>query len=228
MGLSLSRISSRSVCLSVLALAICVPLLSQSRDEIIDNAKVRVLSTTVQPGETTAVDRPELNRVVVWLQQGSGNSISADGHESKMYWNKNEAEWEPAGTAHRVKLDGKVPVSAIIVELNAKGRGRDAAKSPQNPWLVDPKHYRMDFENDDVRVTRVNIGPKESTPLHEHSLNRVVIYLSPMDFQIDPECKPSEHSVQKAGAIVWGNPVRHTEHNLSDKPFDAVVIEPKY
>lgn len=228
MGLSLSRTSSRSVCLSVLALAISVPLFSQNRDEIIDNAKVRVLRITFRPGETTALDHPELNRVVVWLQQGSGKCISADGHESEMSWKKNEAKWELAGTSHSMKLDGDAPVSAIIVELKAKGRGQNAATSPQNPWLVDPKHYRMDFENDGVRVTRVNIGPKESTPLHEHSLNRVVIYLSPMNFQIDPEGKPSEHSVQKAGAIVWGNPVRHTELNLSDKPFEAVVIEPKY
>jgi len=228
MGLSLSRISSRSVCLSVLALAISVLSFSQNQKPIIDNAKVRVLRITIKPGETTTIDHPELNRVVVWLQQGSGKSISANGLESTISWKKNEARWEPAGSSHSMKSEGNATVSAIVVELKAKGRGQNTTTSPQNPWLVDPKHYRLDFENNDVRVTRVKIDPKDSTPLHEHSLNRVVIYLSPMDFQIGPEGKPSQHSVQKAGAIVWGDPVRHTEHNLSDKPFEAVVIEPKY
>lgn len=225
---SLSRPLSSSVGFSVLALAISFPLFSQNRDQIVDNEKVRVLSITAKHGETIAVDHPELNRVVIWLEQENGKSMSANGHESNLSWKKKEARWVPAGTSNPMKLEGDAPVSVIIVELKAKGHGQNAAKSPQNPWLVDPKHYRLDFENNDVRVTRVNIGPKESTPLHEHSLNRVVIYLSPMDFQIDPEGKPSEHSIQKAGAIVWGNPVRHTEHNLSDKPFEAVVIEPKY
>ena len=74
----------------------------------------------------------------------------------------------------------------------------------------------------------MKIGPKESTPLHEHSLDRVVVYLTGLNFQIDPEGKPPVHSVQEPGAVVWGGPARHTEHNLSDKGFEAVVIEPKY
>lgn len=218
----------RSVCLVVLTLAIGAPvLLSESQEQIIDNAKVRVLRVTIKPGETTEIDHPELNRVVVWLQQGSGNVISAGKQGKKISWKQNEAGWVPASSSQPMKLDTKDPVTEIVIELKDKGDGH-AATSPQNPWLVDRRHYKIDFENNDVRVSRVKIGPKESTALHEHSLNRIVVYLSAMDFQIDPEGKPSQHSVQKAGAIVWGDPARHTEHNLSDKPFEAVVIEPKF
>jgi len=65
-------------------------------------------------------------------------------------------------------------------------------------------------------------------PLHEHSLDRVVVYLTALDFQIDPEGKQPEHSVLPAGSLAWGVPARHTEHNLSDQTFEAIVIEPKY
>ena len=215
MALSLPRISSGAACLGVLALAISAPLFSQNADTIVDNAKVRVLRETVNAGETVATDHHELDRLIVFLQQGSESALSFVG-----------MTLESAGSSDWAKL--YAPRTAIVIELKRKGNAPYAVTSPQNPWLVDPKHYGLYFENNDVRVTRVNIGPKESTPLHEHSLNRVVIYLTPMDFQIDPEGKPSEHSVQKAGAIVWGNPVRHTEHNLGDQPFEAVVIEPKY
>ena len=36
----------------------------------------------------------------------------------------------------------------------------------------------MVFENDQVRVLHVKIGPGQSTPVHEHTLNRVVTYFS--------------------------------------------------
>ena len=222
------RASFRSICLVVLTSVIGAPvLLSESQEQIIDNAKVRVLRVTIKPGETTEIDHPELNRVIVWMQQGSGNVISSSRQGKKISWKQNEAQWEAAGSSQPMKLETNVPATEIVIELKGKGDGH-AASSPQNPWLVDPRHYKIDFENNDVRVSRARIGPKESTALHEHSLNRIVIYLTPMDFQIDPEGKPSQHSVQKAGAIVWGDPARHTEHNLSDKPFEAVVIEPKY
>ena len=220
------RALCRAVCLGLVAFVIGAPLLfSRTQELIIDNAKVRVLRVTVQPGKTTEIDHPELEssrRVAP-----AGKRKDAD-HDQNISWKQNEARWEPAGSSHSMKLQGNASVDAIVIELKSKGDAQKAAKSPQNPWLVDPKHYKIEFENDDVRVTRVKIGPKESTPLHEHSLNRIVIYLTPMDSQIDPEGKPSEHSAQKAGAVVWGAPARHAEHNLGDKAFEAVVIEPKF
>jgi len=209
-------------------MAFSVPLFAATREVIVDNPKVRVIHVLVAPGETAKLDTQKLNRVIVWLKGGSAETILPGGKSENISWKQNDDKWEPAGSSHPIRLKGSDPLTAIVVELKSKGDAQRAPASPQNPWIVDPKHYKIEFENHDVRVTRVKIGPNESTPLHEHSLDRVVVYLTPLYFQIDPEGKPSEHSVQKAGAVVWGGPARHTEHNLSDKEFEAVVIEPKY
>jgi quercetin dioxygenase-like cupin family protein len=228
MRYSLTRALGRCVFFCAVALVSSIPLFSETREVLMDNAKVRVLRVTVHPGEATEIDNPKLDRVVVWLQEGRGHTLSPAGKAESISWKQNEAKWEPADSARSMRLNAKDSVAAIVVELKGKGDAQKAPASPQNPWIVDPKHYKIEFENRNVRVSRVKIGPKESTPLHEHSLNRVVVYLTPLDFQIDPEGKPSEHSVQKAGAVAWGTPVRHTEHNLSDEEFEGVVIEPKY
>jgi hypothetical protein len=219
---------SRFLCPYALSIVFSVPLLAATREVIVDNPKVRVVHVLIAPGETTEIDNQKLDRVVVWLQKGSAETILLGGKSVNNTWKQNEAKWEPTGSSHSMRLQGKDPVGAIVVELKGKGNAQKALTSPQNPWIVDPKHYRVEFDNRDVRVTRVKIGPKESTPLHEHSLDRVVVYLTPLDFQIDPEGKSPEHSTQKAGAVAWGVPARHTEHNLSDKGFEAVVVEPKY
>jgi len=33
---------------------------------------------------------------------------------------------------------------------------------------VDPKHYKVDFENDRVRVLRISYGPREKSVMHSH------------------------------------------------------------
>ncbi len=228
MGISGSHLSRKAIWSCAVFLVGSLPLFAASREVIIDNSKVRVLRVELKPGEKGKIDNETLDRVVVWLQEGSADRLLPGGKSASISWKQNEAQWETANSSHPMQLKGSVPVAALVVELKGKGGAQRAAASPQNPWIVDPKHYKIEFENRDVRVTRVKIGPKQSTPLHEHSLDRVVIYLTPLNFQIDPEGKPSEHSVQKAGAVVWGGPARHTEHNLSDKGFEAVVVEPKY
>jgi quercetin dioxygenase-like cupin family protein len=219
---------SSLLCACAVSIVFSVPLFAATREVIVDNPKVRVIHVQIAPGETAELDTQKMNRVIVWLQGGSAETILPGGKSETISWKQNEAQWEPAASLHQLRLKGNNPVAAIVVELKSKGDPRKAATSPQNPWIVDPKHYKVEFENGVVRVTRVTIGPKESTPLHEHSLDRVVVYLTALDFQIDPEGKRPEHSVLPADSVAWGLPVRHTEHNLSAQTFKAIVVEPKY
>ena len=45
-------------------------------------------------------------------------------------------------------------------------RGQDAVK-------VDPKHYKLVFENDQVRVVRAHLGPHEKTAMHDRQASVV-------------------------------------------------------
>ena len=82
MGLSLTQLLRGSICWCAAVFVISVPLLSQTREVIIDNAKVRVLREVVGSGETTEYDNPRLDRVAVWLQEGSGGNSFA-GRQSR-------------------------------------------------------------------------------------------------------------------------------------------------
>jgi hypothetical protein len=42
---------------------------------------------------------------------------------------------------------------------------------------VDPKRYKVEMENDQVRVLRAKCGPREKGVLREHGLNRVIVFL---------------------------------------------------
>ncbi|MFQ5845458.1 MAG: hypothetical protein ACE5JG_10785, partial [Planctomycetota bacterium] len=47
----------------------------------------------------------------------------------------------------------------------------------QDPVTVDPKHYKLEFENDQVRVLRISYGPHEKSVMHEH-LPGVEVFLT--------------------------------------------------
>ena len=47
----------------------------------------------------------------------------------------------------------------------------------QDPTVVDAKHYKVMFENDQVRILKITYGPKEKSVMHEHP-NAVAVFLT--------------------------------------------------
>src|SRR5262249_47503912 len=93
------------------------------------------------------------------------------------------------------------------------------------PLKVDPADYKLEFENPQVRVTRVKIGAHKKVPEHEHVLNRVVVYLTDQNGSMTTPDGKTDTAQHHAGEVSWGGPVKHREENLMDNPFEAVVVE---
>ena len=101
-----------------------------------------------------------------------------------------------------------------------------AAASSPDPVKVDPKHYKIVFENSQVRVLHIHYGPHETSVMHWHP-DEVVTYLSDghVKFQL-PNGKTID-SNGKAGTAMWAPAGAHKPTNVSDKPMDAVLVELK-
>jgi quercetin dioxygenase-like cupin family protein len=111
-------------------------------------------------------------------------------------------------------------LSAMVCLLAANAAvGQDAAK-------VDPKHYKVESENAQVRILRVHYGPHEKSVMHSHP-DAVAIYLSngTMVFHF-PDGK-TQNATGKSGQSLFTPAVVHDPENTGDKPFDAIVIELK-
>ena len=96
----------------------------------------------------------------------------------------------------------------------------------QDPVKVDSKHYKVEFENDQVRVLRINYGPHEKSVMHEHPAN-VAVFLTDINAKFTfPDGKTAPVSV-KAGSVKWDGGGKHLPENLSDKPMEVIVVELK-
>ena len=96
----------------------------------------------------------------------------------------------------------------------------------QDPAKVDPKHCKVEFENDQVRVLRWNTGPHEKIPMHEHPAY-VTVFLTDNHVKFTLPDGKTRESHQKAGETAWSAAERHSAESLSDKPSELIQIELK-
>ncbi len=96
----------------------------------------------------------------------------------------------------------------------------------QEPVKVDPKHYKVEFENDRVRVLRITYGPHEKSVMHSHP-SGVAVFLTDSHGKFTyPDGKSVERD-SKAGQVRWATGETHLPENLSDKPEELILVELK-
>jgi quercetin dioxygenase-like cupin family protein len=107
---------------------------------------------------------------------------------------------------------------AVII-LSGFSLAQDAVK-------VDSKHYKVEFENDQVRVLRINYEPGEKGVMHSHP-EGVVVFLSDGKGKFTyPDGKTEEREF-KSDLVIWTDSTTHQPENTGDKPFEVIQIELK-
>jgi quercetin dioxygenase-like cupin family protein len=91
---------------------------------------------------------------------------------------------------------------------------------------ADPKHYKVEFENERVRVLRIHYGPHEKSVMHSHP-EVIGVFLTDGHFRFTYADGTTEDIKAKAGDIFPHTEFEHLPENLSDSPFEAVLVELK-
>ncbi|MGA9364899.1 MAG: cytoplasmic protein [Bacteroidota bacterium] len=96
----------------------------------------------------------------------------------------------------------------------------------QDPTKVDPKHYTVVFENDQVRVLRIKYGVHEKSVMHEHP-DGVAVYLTDSKVKMTLPDGKTVNVGGKAGEAVWAPAGAHLPENVGKKPFELIQVELK-
>src|SRR5438093_11787045 len=83
----------------------------------------------------------------------------------------------------------------------------------QDPVKVDPKHYKVEFENDQVRVLRIQYGPGEKSVMHSHP-DAVQVFLTDTHARFTYPDGKNEELNAKAGQAAWHPAFAHLPENL--------------
>jgi len=96
----------------------------------------------------------------------------------------------------------------------------------QDPVKVDSNHYKVEFENAQVRVLRVKVGPGEKSIMHRHP-NAVAIFVTDVNGKFTFPDGKSEPTTRKAGEALWTPATTHLPENTGDQSFEVIVVELK-
>lgn len=136
-----------------------------------------------------------------------------------IHLNSGKIEWNP-------KTAGVGADSGNVIEIELKSTG--PAKSfatALDPMKVDPKHFKVDLENEHIRAIHARIEPHGIAPMHEHVLNRVTVFLTDQDFRVTDAQGRVTLVKHKAGDAAWGTALTHQEENVGDRPFEVISVE---
>jgi quercetin dioxygenase-like cupin family protein len=93
----------------------------------------------------------------------------------------------------------------------------------QDPTKVEPKHYKLQFENERVQVVDVHYGPHEKSEMHDHPAGVSVSVTGGHLRFTDQNGKVTE-VYAKAGEARWFPAHKHKVENLGDESYNGVYI----
>ena len=179
----------------------------------LDTPQARVYVATLQPRTPSrSPNGHATNRMLVYLDDGVMTRQENTGKET-ITFKRGDVRWRPASGAYVAENTSDHPIRILEIDLKGPPAG-PAPVTPLDPAAVDAQHYKVAFENEHVRVLRVHYGPREQGALHEHMLNRVVVYLN-------------DQPGAKVDDVRISGPAKHTEQNASDQAADRIAIELK-
>jgi hypothetical protein len=183
-------------------------------DSKFDTPQVRVYIATLQP-HTPVPSRNghATNRVLIYLDNGVMTRQEGSEKATKIEFHRGQVRWRPASGAYVAENISDHPIRILEIDLKGKPAG-PLPVTKLDPALVDAKHYKVELENDQVRILRVHYDAHDKGEQHEHILNRVVLYLNDQ-----PGAKADDIRISGAGT--------HTEQNAGDQPADRIAVEIK-
>ncbi len=96
----------------------------------------------------------------------------------------------------------------------------------QDATKVDPAHYTVVSENDQVRILKVHYGAGEKSVMHSHP-DSVAVYLTNAKVKMTlPDGKTQEYEV-KAGDAQFTPAATHLPENIGTGEVEIILVELK-
>jgi quercetin dioxygenase-like cupin family protein len=201
------------------ALIFLIPatLLAQ-RPVPVNNEWARVVIATTSPGPKGRMHEHSMNRVMIYLDKGAQTIEYQDGRSRVIAAQPGEVFWDPKGGLHTSQNTGGTTFRIIEIELKKDG---GPARYPSNdPVSVAPRNYKVEMENEQVRILRVRLGAREKVAEHVHALPLLVAPLTELDLT------GGEAPVRgKPGDAIFLPPQRRREENALDQPVEYLLVE---
>lgn len=137
-----------------------------------------------------------------------------------------------SGTSIITFSDGKIAREEVFFDnlefMGQLGYQLVAPAPPikNDPTVVDPAHYKVAFENERVKVLRINYKPGEKSVMHDHR-DGVAVYMNDAKAQFTLPDGTVIDAPGKKGEAVWAPAGPHLPANVGKNAFEVILVELK-
>lgn len=163
-----------------------------------ENDRVRILRITYAAGDETPM-HSHPDGVAVFLGDQNAEFRLPDGTVEERPAKANDAMWTP-GETHSPKA--LTDISLILVEVKGDGGELVLPDADADSTVVAPDHYKVEFENDRVRVLRISYAAGDKTEMHAHP-DGVGVFLQDMTGEFELQDGTTEERPAKFGDALW-------------------------
>jgi len=189
---------------------------------LFENDRVRVLQFN-EPGHTKLAMHSHPAYVAVGFTADHSKYTFPDGKTSDERSKTNDVTYSKSLTHASENLSDAVS-ETVMVEL--KKPGAATTKTTLDPVKLDPKHYSVVLENDEVRVLRAKYGAGEKSVMHEHPAS-VAVSLTDYHMKMNLADGKAQDVTSKAHDATWSDAGKHLPENIGGKAVEVIVIELK-
>ena len=116
--------------------------------------------------------------------------------------------------------------AASVAFLLCAAAPAGAIGGKDDPIVVGPHVYTLNFENEKVRVCNIRFAPGDKIGMHSHP-DHFVYVLTPGMLRLSyPDGKTQEFA-GKTGDVAWIPAESHAAENIGTTEFSAIVVELK-
>ena|ERR1700733_11510431 len=123
----------------------------------------------------------------------------------------------------------------LIMVLFAQGRGRELfppdivppeVLKGKDALAADPKHYKLQLDNDRMRVLRLTLKADEVAPVHDDR-DALFVCIKECHIRLTRPGGSSQDIHMQSGESRWIYADTRSEKTLGTQPLEMLVIEPK-
>jgi hypothetical protein len=163
---------------------------------------------------------------MIYFQPGTNTIRYPDGKVAPEHFHVGDVQWNNAMGTHTATITAAGPVDIVHVELKSPPHMVPTVKTTaRDSRMVDPAHFKLELDNNQVRVLRLHLAKGEKTRAYEEPFERLLVPLTPARLKIVDAKGAAKAAQYQPGEVQWLMPGAEADENVGDTPYEAILVE---
>jgi hypothetical protein len=191
-----------------------------------DNRHIHATRFSIAPDEQFTLPKLEHESIVVSLSTGRLDRRPTVGQPETLDLVPGNAFSVGGSSTDLLTNLASAPIDLLLLELKDSYAFNEVSvpRSAKDPLDMDPQHIHVELENENVRVLRVHLKPREATAESQFGMRLEVPLTDSLAKEISFDGKVSEQTIS-AGVLSWHDYRMKSIINSGDHPLDLLMIE---